>query len=91
MADRGGDRSISGREWAREVERRAIAEEQIQEDLRRKIKFLQYQLASAEEKIAMEEPLAWRPEISLVDPRRLICFLRARLAEGGAGKGIPRL
>jgi hypothetical protein len=91
MADRGGDRPISGREWAREVERRAMVEEQIQESLRHKIEFFQYQLASAEEKIAMEEPLAWRPEISPVDPRRLIRFLRARLAEGGAGKGIPRL
>jgi hypothetical protein len=40
MVDRGGDRSISGREWAWEVERRVIVEEQIQEDLRRKIEFL---------------------------------------------------
>jgi hypothetical protein len=91
MAYRGRERSISGREWAREVERRAVVEEQIQESLRHKIEFLQYQLASAEEKIAMEEPLAWRPVISPVNPRRLIRFLRARLAEGGVGKGIRRL
>jgi hypothetical protein len=91
MADRGGGRPLSGREWDREVERRAMVEEQIQESLRHKIQFLQYQLALAEEKIAMEEPLAWRLEISLVDPRRQIRFLRGRLAEGGAGKGIPRL
>jgi hypothetical protein len=72
MADRGRERPLSGREWARDVERRAMVEEQIQESLRHKIQFLQYQLVSAEEKIAMEEPLAWRPEISLVDPRRQI-------------------
>jgi hypothetical protein len=91
MAARGGDHPLVGREWAREEARSEVFEEQIRESLRHKIHFLQYQLASAEEKIAMEEPLAWRPEISLVDPRRQIRFLRARLAKGGAGKGIPRL
>jgi hypothetical protein len=65
----------AGIDRLREVERRAMVEEQIQESLRHKIQFLQYQLALAEEKITMEEPLAWRPEISPVDPWRLIRFL----------------
>jgi hypothetical protein len=47
-------------------------------------------LASPEEQIMMVEPLGWRLEIPPVDPQRLIWFLRARLAEGGAGKWIPR-
>jgi hypothetical protein len=75
MADQGGEHPLARREWAQEEERREMVVEQIRERLRHKIHFLQYQLASAEEKIAMEEPLAWRPEISSVDPRRQIRFL----------------
>jgi hypothetical protein len=63
---------------------------EMQERLRHKIDLLYFQLASSEEHILMVEPLGWRPEIPPVDPRRLLRFLRARLAEGGAGKGIPR-
>jgi hypothetical protein len=63
---------------------------EMQERLWRRIDFLYFQLASPEEEIQMVEPLGWRPEIPPVDPRRLFRFLQARLAEGGAGKGIPR-
>jgi hypothetical protein len=70
--------------------RRAVVDLELQERLRYKIDFLYFQLASPEEQIMMVEPLGWRPEIPPVDPQRLLRFLRARLAEGGAGKGIPR-
>jgi hypothetical protein len=61
-----------------------------QERLRRRIDLIYFQLASPEEQIQMVETLGWRPEIPPVDPRRLLRFLEARLAEGGAVKGIPR-
>jgi hypothetical protein len=75
--------------WEREEDRRrAELDLELQERLRHKIDFLHFQLASPEEQIRMVEPLGWRPEIPLVDPQRLIRFLRARLAEGGVGKGV---
>jgi hypothetical protein len=59
-----------------------------EEQRRCEIDLLYFQLALPEEQILMMEPLAWRPEIPNVDPRRFLHFLRARLAEGGAGKGM---
>jgi hypothetical protein len=89
MADPGGvgESSSRGRE---EDRRRSEFDLEMRERLHHKIDFLYYQLASLEEQIQMEEPLGWRPEIPPVDPYRLLRFLRDRLAEGGAGKGIPR-
>jgi hypothetical protein len=84
---RSGDLSSREQEGDR---RRAVVDLELQERLRYKIDFLYFQLASPEEQIMMVEPLGWRPEIPLMDPQRLIRFLRARLTEGGAGKGIPR-
>jgi hypothetical protein len=89
MADLGGEGEPSSR-GRREDRRGSDLDPEMRERLRYKIDFLYYQLASPEEKIQMEEPLGWRVEIPQVDPFRLLCFLRARLAEGGAGKGIPR-
>jgi hypothetical protein len=50
-----------------------------------------FAVASPEEGTVMAKPLGRRWEVSLVDLRLQICFLRARLEEGGAGKKIPRL
>jgi hypothetical protein len=63
-------------------------EERFQGRMISKIPLLQMQLTLVDEKIAMAEPLGWRPEISPIDPRRQLRFLRARLAQGRAGKGI---
>jgi hypothetical protein len=89
MADLGGE-GESGSRRRREDRRGLDLDPEMRERLRYKIDFLYYQLASPEEKIQMEEPLGWRAEIPQVDPFHLLRFLRARLAEGGAGKGIPR-
>jgi hypothetical protein len=63
---------------------------EIQERMLRKINLLHFHLASPEERIQMVEPLGWRPEIPPVELQKLARFLRAWLAEGGIGKGIPR-
>jgi hypothetical protein len=89
MAESRRSRDLSSREQEGD-RRRAVVDLELQERLRYKIDFLYFQLASLEEQIMMVEPLGWRPEIPPVDPQSLIRFLRARLAEGGAGKGIPR-
>jgi hypothetical protein len=88
MAD---PRSVGGSSSRdREEERRWFEMDlERQEWLRRRIDLLYFQLASSEEQIQMVEPLGWRSEIPPLDPRRLLRFLEARLAEGGAGKGIP--
>jgi hypothetical protein len=83
---RSGDSSSRDQEGDRH---QAVVDLELRERLRYKIDFLYFQLASPEEQIMMVEPLGWRPEIPPVDPQRLLRFLRARLAEGGAGKGIP--
>jgi hypothetical protein len=89
MADPRGEGESSSR--GREEDRRSREFDlEMRERLRHKINFLYYQLASPVEKIQMEEPLGWRAEIPQVDPYRLLRFLRARLTEGGTGKGIPR-
>jgi hypothetical protein len=89
MADSRRPEDLSSRE--QEGDRRhAVMDLELQERLRYKIDFLYFQLASLEEQIMMVEPLGWWPEIPPVDQQRLIRFLRARLAEGGVGKGIPR-
>jgi hypothetical protein len=88
MADLGSEGESSSR--GQEAQRGFDLDPEMRERLRHKIDFIYYQLASPEEKILMEEPLGWRAEIPQVDPFRLLRFLRARLAEGGAGKGIPR-
>jgi hypothetical protein len=87
-----GSRSVGGSSSRdREEERRWLELDlERQERMRRRIDLLYFQLASPEEQIQMVEPLGWRPEIPPVDPWRLLRFLEARLAEGGAGKGIPR-
>jgi hypothetical protein len=89
MADSGSSGGSSSRD-REEERRRCKIDLEMHARLRHKIELLYFQLASPEEQILMVEPLAWRPEIPPVDPRRLLRFLRARLAEGGAGKGIPR-
>jgi hypothetical protein len=72
-----------------EERRRAELDLEIQECMLCKINLLHFQLASSEERIQMVEPLGWMPEIPPVELWKLVRFLRAWLAEGGIGKGIP--
>jgi hypothetical protein len=89
MADPREVGESSSREREEDRHRREFDLE-MRERLLHKIDLLYFQLASPEEQILMVEPLGWRPEIPPVDPHRLLRFLRARLAEGGASKGTPR-